>query len=254
MTTTTNGKRKHGKASDFIQTQEPSQVAQSQEELEQLLTDNGSSSNEAATASVEPLEHQTATQQTDTTAEPSQDLPDPTAATLSAEELLRQAKQQTKKDAANAENVQAEENGGSDTAIAPKTATSEIGAALTQAALSLVEANKEAKQKRIETGILEGIEDAKDIRIGKQLGTLLSLAEADKLDVEELSQQMQNLRIHTDVETADVVTEALKGFGIDLNAIREGNEDPAETGKKKAPLESILSNNLPSKSSSFKIL
>ena len=252
MTTTTNGKRKHGKASDFIQTQEPSQVAQSQEELEQLLTD-GSSSNEAATASVEPLEHQTATQQTDTTAEPSQDLPDP-AATLSAEELLRQAKQQTKKDAANAENVQAEENAGSDTAIAPKTATSEIGAALTQAALSLVEANKEAKQKRIETGILEGIEDAKDIRIGKQLGTLLSLAEADKLDVEELSQQMQNLRVHTDVETADVVTEALKGFGIDLNAIREGNEDPAETGKKKAPLESILSNNLPSKNSSFKIL
>ena len=181
-------------------------------------------------------------------------MPDRTAATLSAEELLSLPKQQTKKDAADAENVQFVENGGSDTAIAPQTATSEISAALTQAALNLVEANKEAKQKRIETGILEGLEDAKDIRIGKQLGTILSLTEADKVDAVELAEQLQNLRAHTDAETADVVTEALKGLGIDLNAIREGKQDPTETGKKKAPLGYTLSSNLPSKGSSFKIL
>ncbi len=253
MTTTTNGKRKNHK-SDLHQPASPITLAQSTEELEQILANDNSTMNDVSQPSNEATDQIEDAAQPDSLSELSQELPNSAQTPLSAEELLRQAKQQSKKDLKEDEEEQVEGSGTQDTAIAPQTATSEISAALTQAALNLVEANKEAKQKRIETGIFEGLEDAKDIRIGKQLGTILSLTEADKVDAVELAEQLQNLRAHTDAETADVVTEALKGLGIDLNAIREGKQDPTETGKKKAPLGSTLSSNLPSKGSSFKIL
>ncbi|GEM_PF-3510336 len=254
MTTTTNGKRKHNKVSEPTQTAPPpAELAQSTAELEELLNQDVVPPNKDAQTSVEPLKQDQEAQATDLSSEPTQELQTPLEKPLSADEILKQSKQQTQKDEPVDELPQAEDSDTQNTDLVPKTASSEVNAALTQAAQSLVELNQESKKKRIETGILEGIEDAKDIRLGKQLGTLLSLAEAERTDVEELAEQLDRLRSHTDTQTADVVTEAIKELGIDLNAIREGK--PQETKEKKpSPLESTLSIKLPGKSSSFKIL
>ncbi|MDF5717725.1 MAG: hypothetical protein PUP93_28625 [Rhizonema sp. NSF051] len=251
--TTTNGKRRNNKLPETVQTPDPTELVQSTEHLEQLLASDLPSQDTAVEGAVKPLEQAQATQETDTSLEADHEPTSLTETPLSAEELLKQAKQQSKKDGTVAEEAEQGEVGAQNTAIAPKTASSEVNAALTQAAQNLVQLNQEAKKKRIETGILEGLEDAKDLRLGKQLGTLLSLAEAEKTDVEELAQQLNNLRSHTDAQTVDAVTEAIKGLGIDLEAIREGKLESTEE-KKPSPLGSMLSTKLPSKSGSFKIL
>jgi flagellar biosynthesis/type III secretory pathway protein FliH len=128
-------------------------------------------------------------------------------------------------------------------AIALKTASSELQQALGQAASDLITASTQAKQQRIETGILQGYEKAKDIRVGEQLGTLLALTQAETVDVTELTEQLEKLRAHTDAQTADVVSNAFKKLGI--------STDQATTPT--SPLESTLSS-LPDKDSSFKIL
>ncbi|WP_208344511.1 hypothetical protein, partial [Aetokthonos hydrillicola] len=106
----------------------------------------------------------------------------------------------------------------------------------------LITASTQAKQQRIETGILQGYEKAKDIRVGEQLGTLLALTQAETVDVTELTEQLEKLRSHTDAQTADVVSNALKKLGIN-----------SEQAPPTSPLESTLSS-LPDKDSSFKIL
>ncbi len=235
-TTNNNGRRKNGKTTEFT----PTELAQSTEQLEQLLAKEPESHPEPVTkASEQPPE-------TKPSIESSQQAPETTQTAVSAEDLLRQAKQQTKQEVSsetsNSEEPAVETE---DTAIAPKTASSEMELALGQAAKDLIELSKQAKQQRLETGIREGFEKAKDIRVGEQLGTLLALAQSESIDASELDEQLEKLRAHTDAETANIVSEALKKLGI--------NSSVAEV--KKSPLESTLfKGKLPSKNNSFKIL
>lgn len=238
-TTNNNGRRKNGKTTEFT----PTELAQSAEQLEQLLTQEPEShSDTVTTASEQPLE----ATQTNLPIEPSQQTPETTQTPVSAEDLLRQAKQQTKQDISSETSTTGEAAVETeDTAIAPKTASSEMELALGQAAKDLIELSKQAKQQRLETGIREGFEKAKDIRVGEQLGTLLALAQSESIDASELSEQLEKLRAHTDAETANIVSEALKKLAI--------NSSVSEV--KKSPLESTLfKGRLPSKNNSFKIL
>jgi hypothetical protein len=254
--TTTNGKRKNGNGNSSAKTAEmPTQIAQSTEQLEGLLskTENKPETTENKTETTESKAEQTPEtvkeEPIQNTQEQPSDAPQPQ---VSAEDILKQAKQQAKQAETKAERESqlqetsepTDETGEQGGAIAPKTATSEMGLALGDAAKSLIENSQQAKQQRLETGIREGYEQAQDIRTGRQLGTLLALAESEHIDAVELDEQLEKLRQHTDAQTANVVSEAIKKLGI-------GNQKK----EVKSPLESTLSKGrLPSKGNSFKIL
>ena len=116
-------------------------------------------------------------------------------------------------------------------------ASDKVNEATANAAQQLVKADKAAKKVRIQSGIQQGEQDAKDIRQGYQIGLLKGLTKAKVEDTIELASQLGALQDFTNEETE-----------IDLEE-EEGESDPLE-----ALLElSELSNKMTPPSESFKI-
>lgn len=111
-------------------------------------------------------------------------------------------------------------------AIAKK-ASDTLASKTSQQAQELIKADKRSKQQRLETGIREGIEDAKDIRKGYQLGLLYGLTKSKERDSQELDEQLQKLRQHTDASMGDELQQALdKVLG---NVETEDGEDEEDS-------------------------
>ncbi len=126
--------------------------------------------------------------------QPASDSPDATESPATEdtqqcpEEVLRAAKaasQQAQQSEPSSSSSSAEQ---SSRAI-EKTVTSELQQATSEAAKELVDANSQALQERLQIGVREGLEDAKDIRKGYQLGLLKGLTQAKQTDTRELGEQ-----------------------------------------------------------------
>ncbi len=133
---------------------------------------------------------------------------DQQAAQPSPEEVLRAAKAASQKAQESEPEPSSSEAPQSSGAI-EKTVSSELQQATNDAAKELVDANSQALQERVQIGVREGLEDAKDIRKGYQLGLLKGLTQAKQTDTRELGEQLQALRSHTDTQAQSDVSESL---------------------------------------------
>lgn len=116
-----------------------------------------------------------------------------------------------------------------------KKASDTLASKTSQQAQELIKADKRSKQQRLETGIREGIEDAKDIRKGYQLGLLYGLTKSKERDSTELDEQLQKLRQHTDASMGDELQQALDKVLGNLDTEdaedEEDSSDPLDLGK-----------------------
>ena len=113
--------------------------------------------------------------------------------------------------------------------IAPRTTSSAVSEATARAAQNLVKANQQAAQERLQTGLREGYEDAKDFRKGYQLGLLKGVTDAKRTDSTEFSQQLEKLRTHTDIEGGQDIDQILGKMGLSLETEQPGQENQEET-------------------------
>lgn len=113
--------------------------------------------------------------------------------------------------------------------IAPRSTSQVVGEATARAAQSLVKANQKAAQERLQTGLREGYEDAKDFRKGYQLGLLKGVTDAKQKDSTEFSQQLEKLRQHTDIEGGQDIDQILGKMGLSLETEQTGQENKEET-------------------------
>ncbi|MBO3464139.1 hypothetical protein G7B40_001510 [Aetokthonos hydrillicola Thurmond2011] len=179
-TTNSNGAKRNGKAKTAIT--EPATTTDQLEQLEQMLAE-------------EPKETPQETAQA----------PEPTS-----EQLLQQAKQETR-----AAKPQEEEKpdptpttGGGEIT----TATSQIEGAIAQSAQKLVQIEEQARTARVQMGFELGQQEAQDIRQGHQLGLLTALVQAKAQDTNDLAEQLQALRQHTDGTTSTAINSLLQGL------------------------------------------
>lgn len=125
-----------------------------------------------------------------------------------------------------------------ESAIAP--ASEQVSGKLANQAQALVEADKQAKKARIQAGVREGLEQAKDIREGRQYGVLAGLTQATIEDTRGIIEQLKVLSQHSDA-TNDL---------SDVFSLVEGEKDPLEE-LKVAAIDLVPS--LPSSRQAFKI-
>ncbi|KAB8333589.1 hypothetical protein SD80_012390 [Scytonema tolypothrichoides VB-61278] len=253
MTTNGNGKRKKGQspsAKDLgalsladIPVEEPAALADTNatENGQQKQPDN----NVIADTPLEPHQAVSDIQPNEETPlenvpDPSQPLEQPSQAITdeNPEELLRAARnsagtseasdQESTTDTTN-DNVstppQKEQKG----EIAPRSTSQVVGSATAKAAQNLVKANQKAAQERLQTGLREGYEDAKDFRKGYQLGLLKGVTDAKQKDSTEFSQQLEKLRQHTDIEGGQDIDQILGKMGLSLETEQTGQENKEET-------------------------
>ncbi|MBO3463681.1 hypothetical protein G7B40_040415 [Aetokthonos hydrillicola Thurmond2011] len=202
MTTTNNNGRRNGKGKAAIT--EP--VATTTDQLEQLLTTD---------QPTQLIEEETP--QAPVTAQ----APEPTA-----EELIAQAKAETR-----AAKPQEEEKpdptpttGGGEIT----TATTAVESAIANSAQELVKIEEQARTARVEMGFQEGQKDAQEIRSGYQLGLLTGLTQGKAADTNDLAEQLQALRGHTDTTAATAINNLLQGLVKEPQAITPLGQTPVQ--------------------------
>ncbi len=149
------------------------------------------------------------------TGTPSSSSPPPPAQSSSAsssptaEELLRQAKAQTKEKPQEEQPQQAEETTAEAGALA-ETATDVATGAIAHTAQDLVKASLEAQQEQMQIGLQQGLEAAKNINTGYQLGLLIGTQQSIVNNTKELGEQLQLLTQHTNAQNVDAVKKIVK--------------------------------------------
>ncbi len=173
------------------------------------------------------------------------------AASPSAEEVLRAAKAASQKAQEQATESPSSEPSSSEapqsSGAIEKTVSSELQQATSDAAKELVDANSQALQERVQIGVREGLEDAKDIRKGYQLGLLKGLTQAKQTDTRELGEQLQALRQHTDQKAQSEVEESLTQLNKTVKA-EDLEESPLEL------VNRLVKESAPKQSENFRIL
>lgn len=152
---------------------------------------------------------------------------------LTADQMLRQARAASNRHNKKQHNAAEQEIPEYNATESASAASDYIEIARKEAALKVISATEQAQLARLQNGIEAGIAEIEDFNQGREIGRLLALAQSTNIHSTQLSQQLDQLRSHTDIQTAEVVQLALKGLGFDLSGNPQG-------GELKNPLQGIL--------------
>lgn len=119
----------------------------------------------------------------------------------------------------------------SNKSLAKSAASKRVNQETSEAAETLVKADKTAKRVRLREGYKRGLAQAQDIRTGEQLGLLKGLTGSTIEDTKQLCQQLKRLEQYIDEESGEEIAS-------DLNRFMQVGKD-ATQGEESDPLEEL---------------